>query len=126
MSRLSWILSFVIATSLVGCKRKPQDAPSPTGAPNATNKLPDRGTAEVLPAQKVSPVGDALAGNAAVPSGPPAIEVDGDGAPLVAWIEAGTVEVRRWDGSAWKAPGAAPNAATTRAKGEPVLAREPD
>jgi hypothetical protein len=121
MTRLSWL--FLIALSLAACKRKPQDDPATT-RPSDARPLPDRGTAEVLPAQQVTPVGTPLAADPALPAGAPAVEVDADGKPVVAWIEGGMVHVRRWDGAAWLPLGEAVNKATHQARGVPVLARE--
>jgi hypothetical protein len=114
------LLSFLIVVSLAGCKRKPQDDPATT-KPSDARPLPDRGTADVLPAQEVTPVGAPLSADAAQAAGAPAIEVDPSGKPVVAWSENGVVQVRGWDGAAWQPLG---DVGSKRAEGTPVLARE--
>ncbi len=114
------LLSFLIVVSLAGCKRKPQDDPATT-KPSDAKPLPDRGTADVLPAQKVTPLGAPLSADATQAAGAPAIEVDATGKPVVAWIEGGAVQVRRWDGAAWQALAAVDSKG---AEGVPVLARD--
>ena len=118
MARGSWL--FLIVLSFAACKRKPQEDPATT-RPSDARPLPDRGTAEVLPAQKVTAVGAPLVADEAQAAGAPAIEVDAKGAPVVAWVEAGGVQARRWDGAAWTVMG---ELASKGAQGTPVLARE--
>lgn len=124
MLRVASLLSLLIVVSLAGCKRKPQDDPATT-KPSDAKPLPDRGTADVVPAQKVTRLGTALDAGTSRVAGRPAIEVDAQGAPVVAWIEEGLIQVQRWDGRAWIRLGAGPiNQATAQAKGVPVLARD--
>lgn len=111
MLRLRWVMPFVVV-GVLACKGKKTESVGKDAA------LPDRGSADMLPAQKVTLVGEALGADASAP----AVEVDGE-MPVVAWIEGGKVQARRWDGKAWAAMGAAINQMTAR--GVPVLAREP-
>lgn len=113
MLRLRWVVPFVVV-GVMACKGEKREVVGKDAA------LPDRGSAEMLPAQKVTQMGEALGAEA----GAPVVEVDGEGMPVVAWIEAGRVQVRRWDGKAWVAMGAAINDGSARARGVPVMARE--
>jgi hypothetical protein len=71
------------------------------------------------------PLGGALNVDAAASAGDPDLVVDGSGAPVVAWIEAGAVRVARWSGTAWEALPAPPGG--DRATGtRPSLAVEAD
>jgi len=125
MRRLRCLVPLLLVAA-VACKKKPESEPAPTKPIDAAApRLPDRGSADVLPAQKITPLGADLSADPAAATGAPEIAADGD-APFVVWLEAGKVQLRRWSGSAWTETGAPPNDATHRAEGAPSIAAEAD
>ncbi len=128
MRTVRWIAPLVAAAAVVaavtaGCKKK-QDVPAPVKAVDAAVK--DISTGAGPAPRPLVELGEPVSADPDGAAGEPALAVGRDGKPLLAWIEAGKVHVRRWSGTAWDVLAAPPNAATHRATGAPSLAVEAD
>lgn len=120
--RMRWLLPILVATAACsGCKKKkpvPIDAAPPPIDADISSGAP--------PGPRVTvPLGEPFSADADGAAGEPGLAVDKDGKPLLAWVEKGRVQVRRWNGSAWDPIGAPPNDTTHRASGKPSLVFEP-
>ncbi len=112
------LLPFVVATA--GCKKKKENPAAPPPPIDAPKK--DISSGQGPGPRKLVNLGEPFAAAPDGAAGQPGLAVDKDGKPLLAWVEQGAVQVRRWNGSAWDALGAPANDATKRASGAPALA----
>lgn len=118
----------LVAATVTACKSKKPDAePAPASVPPRAVDAGAPSTRDPRPvAHPVVPLGEPFSADPAAAAGEPDLVVDADGKPVMAWIEAGVVQVRRWNGTAWDLTGPSPNQATRRAQGVPALAVEAD